>query len=146
MKDLSTLQHFVGCDVSKDTLDFAIYERGKDYRMFDHISVANTTEGFQAMRKWLRSFKINVKDAVIAMEHTGSYSNALAEWCFKKGITFVLLHPLDVKNAGARGRNKTDKTDAQFIADYAYTMRWRVDLSVTVLSWFMYAVRARTAS
>ena len=80
MKDLSTLQHFVGCDVSKDTLDFAIYECGKDYRMFDHISVANTTEGFQAMRKWLRSFKINVKDAVIAMEHTGSYSNALAEW------------------------------------------------------------------
>lgn len=130
MKDLSTLQHFVGCDVSKSTLDFAIYERGKDYRMFDHISVANTTEGFQAMRKWLRSFKINVKDAVIAMEHTGSYSNALAEWCFKKGITFVLLHPLDVKNAGARGRNKTDKTDAQFIADYAYTMREKLTPSL----------------
>ncbi len=123
MKDLSTFQHFIGCDVSKDTLDFAIYERGKDYRRFEHIQVPNSTEGFQKMRKWLRQFKINVKDAVIAMEHTGFYSNALAEWCFKKGITFVLLHPMAVKNAGATGRNKTDQDDARFIADYAYTMR-----------------------
>lgn len=123
MKDLSTLQHFIGCDVSKDTLDFAIRERGRDYRSFEHIRVANSTEGFVAMRRWLRSFNIKVKDAVIAMEHTGCYSSALAEWCFKKGITFVFLHPLDVKNYGARGRNKTDKTDSQFIADYLYTMR-----------------------
>ena len=123
MKDLSTIKHFVGCDVSKSTLDFAIYEKGKDYRSFEHIQLTNDLQGFQAMRKWLRVFKINIKDAVIAMEHTGVYSNALAEWCSKKGIAFVLLHPLDVKNAGARGRNKNDKTDAQFIADYTYTMR-----------------------
>lgn len=123
MKDLSNFQNFVGCDVSKNTLDFAIFERGKDYRSFEHIQVPNDTEGFQAMRKWLRSFNIKIRDAVIAMEHTGVYSNALSEWCHKRGITFVLLHPLDVKNAGARGRNKNDKVDAQFIADYVYTMR-----------------------
>lgn len=123
MKDLSTLQHFIGCDVSKDTLDFAIHERGRDYRTFEHIRVPNSTEGFQAMRKWLRSFKIKITDAVIAMEHTGSYSTALAEWCSKKKITFVFVHPLDVKNYGAKGRNKTDKADSQFIADYVYTMR-----------------------
>ncbi len=130
MKDLSTFQHFVGCDVSKNTLDFAIYERGKDYRLFEHICVPNSAEGFQAMRKWLRSFKINIKDAVIAMEHTGSYSTELAEWCFKKQIAFVLLHPLDVKNAGARGRNKTDKIDAQFIADYVHTLREKLTPSL----------------
>lgn len=55
MKDLSTKKHFVGCDVSKATLDFALYERGKDYRTFAHIQVNNSLEGFQAMRKWLRS-------------------------------------------------------------------------------------------
>lgn len=129
MKDLSVLQHFVGCDVSKDTLDFAIHERGKDYRMFEHIQVKNSTEGFQEMRKWLRSFKISIKDTVIAMEHTGCYSTALAEWCFKKNITFVFLHPLDVKNACSRGRNKTDRTDSQFIADYVYTMREKLSPS-----------------
>ena len=129
MKDLSTFQHFIGCDVSKSTLDFSLYARGKDYRQFEHIKVENSTEGFLAMRKWLRSFKIDIKASVIAMEHTGMYSTALAEWCFKKGIAFVFLHPLDVKNACARGRNKTDKADSQFIADYVYTMREKLTLS-----------------
>lgn len=123
MKTIADYNHFLGCDVSKETLDFALHERGKSYRQFQHIQVSNNTEGFMAMRKWLRSFKINIKETVIAMEHTGVYSNALSEWCFKKDIVFVLLHPLDVKNAGARGRNKNDKADAQFIADYVYTMR-----------------------
>lgn len=123
MKTIAELKHFIGCDVSKSTLDFSIFERGKDYRVFEHIQVTNDQEGFNAMRKWLRTFKINLKDAVIGMEHTGVYSNALAEWCFKRGYTFVMLHPLDVKNACSRGRNKNDKADSQFIADYVYTMR-----------------------
>lgn len=129
MKDLSTKKHFVGCDVSKDTLDFALYERGKDYRLFEHVQVSNNLEGFQAMRKWLRTLNVKLSDAVIALEHTGSYSAPLAEWCFKKGYTFVLLHPLDVKNACGRGRNKTDKVDSQFIADYVYTMREKLEPS-----------------
>lgn len=129
MKDLSTLQHFVGCDVSKDALDFAIYQRGTDIRSFEHVCVPNNTEGFQSMRKWLREQRIKIQDAVIAMEHTGCYSLALAEWCANKKITFVLLHPLDVKNACGRGRNKTDKADAQFIADYVYTMREKLSPS-----------------
>lgn len=123
MKDLTNSQHFIGCDVSKDTLDFSIHEKGKDSRLFEHIQVTNDTKGFQTMRKWLRSFKINIKESVIAMEHTGVYCNALSEWCYDKGITFVLLHPMDVKNMCSRGRNKSDKADAQFIADYIYTMR-----------------------
>jgi len=129
MKDLSTKKHFVGCDVSKDTLDLALFERGKDYRTFEHVRVGNNPEGFQAMRKWLSGLKVKLSESVIAMEHTGSYSTAVAEWCFKKGYTFVFLHPLDVKNAGARGRNKTDKVDAQFIADYVYTMREKLEPS-----------------
>lgn len=123
MKDLSTKQNFVGCDVSKDTLDFALYEKGKKYSSFQHIKVDNNLEGFKAMSKWLRSLKVKIKDTVIAMEHTGFYSVALAEWAHSKKITFVFLHPMDVKNACSRGRNKTDKADAQFIADYVYTMR-----------------------
>lgn len=129
MKDFSSLKHFVGCDVSKNTLDFALHVRGRDYRTFDHIQTPNSLEGFQAMRKWLRTFKIKIQDCVIGMEHTGSYSEPLAQWCFKKKIPFVFLHPMDVKNACSRGRNKTDKIDAQFIADYIYTMREKLSPS-----------------
>ena len=123
MKDLSDYNHFVGCDVSKGTLDFAIYERGKDYRGFQHERFSNAKEGFQAMRKWLRSNKIDLKKTVIAMEYTGIYSEALSEWCHKQKIAFVMLHPADVRRADTRGRNKTDKEDSQFIADYIYTQR-----------------------
>lgn len=130
MKDLSELQHFIGCDVSKDTLDFAIHERGKDYRLFNHIQVPNSKEGYQSMHKWLSTYKMQVRNCVIAMEHTGFYSSGLAEWCFSKEIPFVFLHPLDVKNACSCGRNKTDKIDAQFIADYVYTMREKLSSSV----------------
>ena len=129
MKDLTHYKNFIGCDVSKQTLDFAIHERGTDFRQFQHIQVSNTNEGFREFLKWLRSFKIKISEAVIAMEHTGIYSESLSRWCDNKHLAFVLLHPLDVKNASARGRNKTDKVDAQFIADYLYTMREKLQAS-----------------
>ena len=123
MKTIDSAKHFIGCDVSKDTLDFALYEKGKDYRMFNHIQVSNNKEGYRNMRKWLNGLGVDVKASCIGMEHTGSYTVEFSRWCSEHKIIFVLLHPLDVKNAGARGRNKDDKTDSRFIADYVYTMR-----------------------
>ena len=123
MKTLSEFKHFIGCDVSKSTLDFAVHERNTDYRNFQHLQVSNSREGFEQFRKWLRTFKIRLNDAVVALEHTGSYSMEFTQWCYKKKYTFVMLHPLDVKNACSRGRNKNDKEDSQFIADYVYTYR-----------------------
>lgn len=132
MKDLSSLQHFIGCDVSKDTLDFAIHERQKDYRSFPHLQVSNNLDGFRKMRNWLKNIGLDAKRSVVAMEHTGLYSEALSEWCHKQHITFVMLHALDVKNAHSRGRNKTDKEDSQFIADYVYTHREKLSPSEPV--------------
>ena len=123
MKTLSEFKHFIGCDVSKSTLDFAVHERNKDYRDFQHLQVSNSREGFEQFRKWLRTLRISLKDSVIALEYTGGYSMEFTQWCHKKKYTFVMLHPLDVKNACSRGRNKTDKADSQFIADYVYTYR-----------------------
>lgn len=129
MNTLQDFKHFVGCDVSKNTLDFALFEPGKDYRLFQHIQVSNDIDGFRQMRSWLRGLKVKISEVAFAMEHTGVYSNAFSEWCHKKKYTFVILHPLDVKNACSRGRNKTDKVDAQFIADYVHLMRERLEPS-----------------
>lgn len=123
MKTIESAKHFIGCDVSKDTLDFALYEKGMDYRKFSHLRVSNDKEGYRNMRKWLRGLGVDLKDSCIGMEHTGSYTVGFSRWCADHKVTFVLLHPLDVKNASARGRNKDDKTDSRFIADYVYTMR-----------------------
>ena len=117
-------QIFIGCDVSKYTLDFAIYQRGIDYRKFKHHQVSNDEAGFKELLKWLKSNGVKkYKDTVVGIEHTGYYSNALAEWLFRKRITFSYLHPLDVKNYISSSRNKNDSEDACMIADYLYTMR-----------------------
>lgn len=117
-------QIFIGCDVSKYTLDFAIYQRGMDYRKFKHYQVSNDEAGFKELLKWLKSNGVKkYKDTVVGIEHTGYYSNALAEWLFRKKITFCYLHPLDVKNYISSARNKNDSEDACMIADYLYTMR-----------------------
>lgn len=117
-------QIFIGCDVSKYTLDFAIYQRGMDYRKFKHYQVSNDEAGFKELLKWLKSNGVKkYKDTVVGIEHTGYYSNALAEWLFRKRITFCYLHPLDVKNYISSSRNKNDSEDACMIADYLYTMR-----------------------
>ena len=117
-------QIFIGCDVSKYTLDFAIYQRGIDYRKFKHYQVSNDEAGFKDLLKWLKSNGVKkYKDTVVGIEHTGYYSNALAEWLFRKRITFCYLHPLDVKNYISSSRNKNDSEDACMIADYLYTMR-----------------------
>ena len=117
-------QIFIGCDVSKYTLDFAIYQRGIDYRKFKHHQVSNDEAGFKELLKWLKSNGVKKqKDLVVGIEHTGYYSNALAEWLFRKRITFCYLHPLDVKNYISSSRNKNDSEDACMIADYLYTMR-----------------------
>ena len=117
-------QIFIGCDVSKYTLDFAIYQRGIDYRKFKHHQVSNDEAGFKELLKWLKSNGVKkYKDTVVGIEHTGYYSNALAEWLFRKRITFCYLHPLDVKNYISSSRNKNDSEDACMIADYLHTMR-----------------------
>ena len=130
MNTLQNYKHFVGCDVSKNTLDFALFEPGKDYRLFQHIQVTNNLDGFRQMRSWLRGLKIKISEVAFGLEHTGVYSNAFSEWCHKMKFTFAMLHPMDVKNACSRGRNKTDKADAQFIADYLHIMRERTEPSV----------------
>ena len=129
MTNLIDHKNFVGCDVSKNTLDFAIHTQGLVYKQFPHIQVSNSKEGFCQFLKWLKSQRIKISETVVGMEHTGIYSEELSHWCDKKQLTFVFLHPLDVKNASGRGRNKTDKADSQFIADYLYTMREKIQPS-----------------
>lgn len=66
MQDLSTKQHFVGCDVSKDTLDLALYQPKTDYRKFEHVQISNDTEGFKQLLQWLKARKIKKNEVAIA--------------------------------------------------------------------------------
>lgn len=129
MEDLSKKKHFIGCDVSKETLDFGFFIPKTDFRKFPHLKVENTPTGYREVISWLRKQGAKPSEMVVAMEHTGIYSNAFAEWLYSKNITFTMLHPLAVKTSFCSGRNKTDKVDAQYIADYVYTQREKLSPS-----------------
>lgn len=98
----------VGIDVSKDWLDLC---RAGESRV---VRLANRPE---ALAPWLEAGP----PALVAFEPTGGYERGLCEALRERGIAFVRIHPNDlVAFRRSRGiRAKTDRIDAQLIADFA---------------------------
>lgn len=127
MKRISEKQAFVGCDVSKETLDFALYVHGESVNKFPGIQTGNDAKGLAAMVKWLKKNGVDPRETVVAMEHTGYYSDFAGKWLAAKNIDYVMLSPLAVKRWAAPARSKTDVEDARIIADYVYTHREKLE-------------------
>lgn len=105
----------VGVDVGKWFLDAWIHEKGL------HIQVENTPAGIRQLFKRLAYYRVER----LVMEATGRYQLGLAEACFVKGIPVSIVQPGAIKGF-ARSKQilaKTDKLDAEVIADYAATIK-----------------------
>lgn len=105
----------VGVDVGKWFLDVWIHEK----RL--HFQVANTQAGITQLLKRLSRYDVKI----LVMEATGRYQLGLAEACFRKGLAVSIVQPGAIKGF-ARSKQilvKTDKLDAEVIADYAATMQ-----------------------
>jgi len=113
----------IGVDVSKKTLDVALY-RGKVDWNEGHIKVSNNESGYKELKKWLRLKNAEKSRLRICMEATGLYTHDFRSWLEKEGITYYVVDPkrmhhfappLSIK--GIR-QTKTDKADAFRIAIY----------------------------
>lgn len=122
---------FIGADVSKKTLDCVLYDAEKDKMRTSYLKISNDKLGCDELCKWMKRNGIVKKDAIVCMEHTGSYAFDFAELLEKKKIDFVLVPALKIKGSFAGARGKSDKIDAERIAAYAY--RYRDELVPTVL-------------
>ena len=109
---------FIGVDISKDTLDAAIYP-AKDKKM-DFLHCDNTSKGLCEMLAWLKRRGIKSSEMVICAEHTGVYTNPLIAFAEKKGLALSLNSPLDIKHSMGIARGKNDAVDAGRIAEYAH--------------------------
>ncbi len=107
------VQHVIGADISKKTIDFAIYRGG-------HFRSANSETGFKDLIIWLEKEKVNLKGTLIVMEHTGLYSYPLEKFLHRNEIAFTKASPLQVKLSMGMVRGKTDKIDARRIARYGF--------------------------
>lgn len=110
-----TALHFVGIDVSKDTLDIATRPTGEQWRI-DHNadSVATLLDRLQRLRP-----------ALIVLEATGGLEVFLAGELAAAGLPVVVMNPRQVRDfAKATGRlAKTDRVDARVLAHFAEAVR-----------------------
>jgi transposase len=114
---------FVGIDVSKLTLDIALYTAKSKMTASDHIQVKNTVSGFQEFLDWLKERGITRSGCVVGMEHTGIYSLDISLFLENKRFDYCLFNPIHLKRSLGLVRGKNDRVDAFRIANYCYLHR-----------------------
>jgi transposase len=110
----------LGIDVAKAKLDCALrLPHGK----YKHKVVDNDQNGFTALTAWLD--KQGAASPHVCMEATGVYWEAVAEFLANKEWTVSVVNPAQIKAFGASRlvRTKTDKVDAQLIAEFCCERR-----------------------
>ncbi|MCG2618224.1 IS110 family transposase [Terrimonas sp. NA20] len=107
----------VGIDVSKLTLDIYF----KPFEIF--FQITNETEGFYKFLSQLSDFMADTKDVLVVMEHTGRYSHRLETFLQEQGIGYCKLSSLQIKRSLGITRGKSDRVDAQRIAEYGWLRR-----------------------
>ena len=114
-------EFFIGIDVSKNELDFAV-QQGRDFLC--HREIANEPQAIMAFIKELSRLPgFVLGKAVFCMEHTGIYNNHALTCLYKKKANICLEAATQIKSSLGNIRGKNDKIDAIRIAGYAYKER-----------------------
>lgn len=110
---------WVGIDVSKATLDVVLI-RVTDQQ---HIQVSNDKAGFRTLHHFLEKRCQN--GAHVCLEATGLYGDGIASFLQSHGYHVSVVNPARIKAYGDSQlkRNKTDRSDAQVIADFCRTQQ-----------------------
>ena len=115
------IRYFIGIDIAKATLDWAVYDGQK---VVLQTSTANSVTGIKTALRLLKTLPDwKPAQAVLCMEHTGIYNAHLLDFLHKLRFPIWLESSLQIKKAGGLQRGKTDSIDAQRIAEYAYRFR-----------------------
>jgi len=109
---------FIGVDVSKLTLDFALCHVN-DPNQFVYYQFENCLSGFKKMLFSLKKHGITTNNSLFCMEHTGHYTLALCCFLQDENFPFTLISPLHLKKSLGITRGKNDKIDAKRISQFA---------------------------
>ena len=138
--------YFIGIDIAKDTLDWAVYTP-QGAQLNTHTP--NTLAGIKTALVELKTLPgWSSKQALFCMEHTGIYNAYLLELLYELKLAVWLESSLQIKQASGMQWGKTDKVDAQRIAQYAYRFRdqmrlWEPPREVMQKLTFLSATRQR---
>jgi transposase len=113
-------QVIIGIDVAKDALVTAHMEAATG-RVLTRKTYNNDARGHRRLVRAAQRY-----DAVqLVMEATGSYHLTLAQTLYDAELRVSVVNPYQIKNFGRAQlrRTKTDKADAELIADYGRYVR-----------------------
>lgn len=103
--------HFIGCDVSKLTLDLAGGDPHRDTRMLIH-TVPNSQAGWRQLTNWLEQQWPGPRSEIgIVMEATGVYHTLAARYLHAAGFRVVVCNPGRAADY-SRSQNRMNKSDA----------------------------------
>ena len=111
-------EFYVGIDVASETLAVAL-TRGPRQPVGAPLSVANDPDGFAALAAWLAEHGAGPETALVCLESTGVYGEALCYGLHERGFRVVVEDAARVRRAMPVAGAKTDALDAARIADYA---------------------------
>ena len=109
--------YFIGIDISKKTLDFAVRDQKK---ILFHIKVANSSAGLMQFQQECLVKDIDLSKSLICCEHTGIYSQNVLALATKNAFSLWLESSLRIKRSLGLQRGKSDKIDAIRISEYAF--------------------------
>lgn len=115
---------FVGVDVSKDSLDVAIFNA--DLNKATHLfCTSNDFDGISHAICELKKLFVKA-DFWFCFEHTGNYQLLLEHQLYQRKLTYSQIPALEIKRSLGITRGKNDEIDAVRIAQYAATHSYKL--------------------
>lgn len=117
-----TWSYIVGVDIASLTFTARLLKEGSVLGSVQEFS--NAPEGYSKLLRWLKEQSVEVAQTLLVMEATGVYWEACALHLHEKGICVNVVNPAQVKAFASTTlrRAKTDATDADLIARFAYSV------------------------
>ncbi|WP_345271644.1 IS110 family transposase, partial [Nibrella viscosa] len=116
-----TFDYFIGVDVSKATLDFAV---AKANQVIFLQQVSNDKKGISQFLKELRKqTKATLEQCLFCLEFTGIYNNPLLKVLHRASAHIWVERAAHIQESMGLSRGKTDRMDAKRIALFAYKNR-----------------------
>lgn len=136
------ITNFIGVDISKKTLDFALVIKGS---VSQNFKIQNSKKD---LNSFFKDFRIDFSETLFCMEHTGIYGNILLDYLYQKQALIWLESAIQIKRSQGILRGKNDKVDAQRIALYAFKNHsdarlWKPEREVIVQLKYLQQTRER---
>ena len=114
---------FVGIDFSKEKIDVAIIfaEGLTETSMRVSNEFKNSVSGYKQLVKWVEENSNETEPSLwlFCGENTGDYSKPLCNFLYGRGFDMWLENAKSIKDASGIRRLKSDRADANMIAEYA---------------------------